>query len=71
MVLILTLTCKTKERFIMMNTLVFLLLAVLGLIAMGYVYYLCEIDTSFEDENRKKISVISNNSLNNNSNDVA
>lgn len=55
----------------MVNTLVFLLLAILGSIAMGYVYYLCEIDSSFDDETRRKISVISNNSLNNDGNDVA
>lgn len=55
----------------MVNTLVFLLLAILGSIAIGYVYYLCEIDTSYEDEARRKISVLSNDALNNNSNDVA
>lgn len=55
----------------MMNTLVFLLLAVLGLIAMGYVYYLCEIDSSSEEDRRKNISVLSNDILNNNGNDAA
>lgn len=55
----------------MVNTLVFLLLAILGSIAMGYVYYLCEIDSSFDDEARRKISVISNNAVNNDGNDAA
>lgn len=55
----------------MINTLVFLLLAILGSIAMGYVYYLCEIDLSFEDEARRSISVLSNNAVNNDGNDVA
>lgn len=54
----------------MINALVFMLLAILGVAAMGCVYYLCEIDTSFEDDNRRKISVISNKAVNN-SNDVA
>lgn len=55
----------------MLSTLAFLLLAILGFIAMGYVYYLCEIDKSIEDDNRRKISVISNETVNRNSNDVA
>lgn len=55
----------------MLSTLLFLLMAILGFIAMGYVYYLCEIDTSVEDDNRRKILVISNDTVNSNSNDVA
>lgn len=52
----------------------FLILAVLGIAAMGCVYYLCEIDTSFENDNKRQISVISNRASNdnkNNGNDVA
>lgn len=55
----------------MINALVFMLMAILGVVAMGYVYYICEIDTSFEDDNRRKISVVSNKAVNNDSNDVA
>ena len=54
----------------MINALAFMLLAILGLAAMGCVYYICEVDNSFEDSNRRKILVASNNAVNN-SNDVA
>lgn len=58
----------------MISALMFLILAVLGIAAMGCVYYLCEIDTSFENDNKRQISVISNRASNdnkNNGNDVA
>lgn len=55
----------------MINTLIFMLLAVLGSSAMGYVYYLCEIDSPSEEDRRKNISVLSNDILNNNGNDAA
>lgn len=55
----------------MINVLAFILLAVLGLAAIGCVYYLCEVDTSFEDDNRRKITVSSNNVCSSNGNDAA
>ncbi len=55
----------------MINALAFILLAILGLGAMGCVYYMCEVDTSFEDKTPRKILVTSNNAVNNNGNDVA
>ncbi len=58
----------------MISALMFLILAVLGIAAMGCVYYLCEIDTSFENDNKRQITVISNRASNdnkNNGNDVA
>ena len=60
-----------KERFIMIDFLAFILLSVLGIAAVGCVYYLCEVDTSFEDGNRRKITVTSNCAFNSNGNDVA
>ena len=60
-----------KERFIMVEFIAFMLLAVLGFAAMGCVYYLCEVDTSFESDNRRKILVTSNKTVNNNGNDAA
>ncbi len=60
-----------KERFIMIDVLAFILLAVLGFAAMGCVYYLCEVDKSFEDDNRRRILVTTNKTVNNNGNDAA
>ncbi len=56
----------------MIDVLAFMLLSILGVAAMVYVYYLCEIDMSFEnDKRRKNISVTSNRAVNSDSNDVA
>lgn len=55
----------------MLSILAFVLLSVLGVAAMGCVYYLCEVDTSFEDENRRKITVTTNGGFNKNGNDAA
>lgn len=55
----------------MVEFIAFMLLAVLGFAAMGCVYYLCEVDTSFENDNRRKILVTSNKTVNNNGNDAA
>ncbi len=55
----------------MIDFLAFLTLAVLGLMAMGCVYYLCEVDTSFKDDNQRKITVTLNKDINNNGNDAA
>lgn len=55
----------------MIDFLAFILLSVLGIAAVGCVYYLCEVDTSFEDGNRRKITVTSNGAFNSNGNDVA
>lgn len=55
----------------MINALAFILLAVLGIAAMGCVYYMCEVDTSFENDNRRNILITSNSAVNNNGNDAA
>ena len=55
----------------MIDVLAFMLLAVLGFAAMGCVYYLCEVDKSFEDDNRRRILVTTNKTVNNNGNDAA
>ena len=60
-----------KGEVIMINALAFILLAVLGIAAMGCVYYMCEVDTSFENDNRRNILITSNSAVNNNGNDAA
>ncbi len=55
----------------MIDFLGFMLLAILGVAAMGCVYYLCEIEDSHQVKRARKISVIQGGFNSGNGNDAA